>query len=173
MRQHRLGVTLTTALLVLVATTWGCDGDDDLVPTNIEGDSPGECSDGADNDSDGRYDCDDPDCWTDPDCTGADDEEGQQLTSTFMDYLIPTINEVPMTEKAALVTPSPFSPLGAKGVGEGAIHATPAAMMAAINDALQPFGVRATEVPAAPKTRRRKPRWMLLSVRVSASRGCA
>ena len=78
------------------------------------------------------------------------DEEGQLLTSTFMDYLLPTINEVPMTEKAALVTPSPFTPLGAKGVGEGAIHTTPAAIMCAITDALTPLGVRATEVPASP-----------------------
>ncbi|MFQ5477436.1 MAG: xanthine dehydrogenase family protein molybdopterin-binding subunit [Candidatus Binatia bacterium] len=78
------------------------------------------------------------------------DEQGQLLTSTFMDYLIPTINEVPMTEKRALVTPSPFTPLGAKGVGEGAIHTTPAAVMCAINDALLPHGLRATEVPASP-----------------------
>ena len=78
------------------------------------------------------------------------DEAGQLLTSTFMDYLLPTIFEVPMTEKAALVTPSPFTPLGAKGCGEGAIHTTPAALMCAINDALSPLGVRATEVPASP-----------------------
>ena len=76
--------------------------------------------------------------------------EGQLLTSTFMDYLLPTINEVPMTEKAALVTPSPFAPLGAKGCGEGAIHAAPAAVMCAVNDALAPLGVLATEVPATP-----------------------
>ena len=77
-------------------------------------------------------------------------EEGQLLTSTFMDYLIPTIYEVPMTEKAALCTPSPFTPLGAKGCGEGAIHITPAAVMCAITDALEPFGVRALELPASP-----------------------
>jgi len=59
------------------------------------------------------------------------DDDGQPLTSTFMDYLLPTIHEVPMTEKAALVTPSPFTPLGAKGAGEGAIHTTPAAIMCA------------------------------------------
>jgi len=78
------------------------------------------------------------------------DEEGQLLTCTFMDYLLPTIREVPMAEKAALVTPSPFTPLGAKGCGEGAIHAAPAAVMCAVNDALAPLGVLATEVPATP-----------------------
>jgi CO/xanthine dehydrogenase Mo-binding subunit len=88
------------------------------------------------------------------------DEEAQLLTSTFMDYLLPTIHEVPMTEKAALVTPSPFTPLGAKGAGEGAIHTTPAAIMCAINDALLPLGVRTTEVPASPKRL-----WTLLQAR--------
>jgi CO/xanthine dehydrogenase Mo-binding subunit len=78
------------------------------------------------------------------------DDEGQLLTSTFMDYLLPTIHEVPMPEKIALVTPSPFTPLGAKGVGEGAMHTTPAAIMCAITDALAPLGVRAREVPASP-----------------------
>ncbi len=78
------------------------------------------------------------------------DDEGQLLTSTFMDYLLPTIYEVPMPEKVALVTPSPFTPLGAKGVGESAMHTTPAAIMCAITDALAPLGVRAREVPASP-----------------------
>jgi CO/xanthine dehydrogenase Mo-binding subunit len=78
------------------------------------------------------------------------DEEGQILTSSFMDYLLPTINEVPHTEKEVVETPSPFTPLGAKGCGEGAMHTTPAAILSAINDALAPLGVQATEVPASP-----------------------
>ena len=78
------------------------------------------------------------------------DEGGQLLSASFMDYLLPGIHEVPVTEKEVLVTPSPFTPLGAKGVGEGAIHTAPAATMCAINDALVPFGVRANEVPATP-----------------------
>jgi CO/xanthine dehydrogenase Mo-binding subunit len=78
------------------------------------------------------------------------DENAQLLTSTYADYLLPTIYEVPMTEKRALVTPSPFTPLGAKGVGEAAIHTTPAAVMCAISDALAPLGIQAHEVPASP-----------------------
>jgi len=78
------------------------------------------------------------------------DADAQPLTATFMDYLIPTINEIPPTEKAEVVTPSPFTPLGAKGCGEGAIHTTPAAVMCAVNDALAPLGTMAREVPAAP-----------------------
>ncbi len=76
-------------------------------------------------------------------------EEGQPLASTFMDYLVPTIHEIPIPEKAAIVTPSPVAPLGAKGCGEGAIHTAPAAVMCAINDALTPFDVMAREVPAS------------------------
>jgi CO/xanthine dehydrogenase Mo-binding subunit len=78
------------------------------------------------------------------------DENAQLLTSTYADYLLPTVYEVPMTEKRAIVTPSPFTPLGAKGVGEAAIHTTPAAVMCAISDALAPLGIQAHEVPASP-----------------------
>lgn len=78
------------------------------------------------------------------------DEQGQILTSSYMDYLIPTIYEVPATEKGIVVTPSPFTPLGAKGCGEGAMHTTPAVILSAINDALAPMGARATEIPATP-----------------------
>jgi CO/xanthine dehydrogenase Mo-binding subunit len=79
------------------------------------------------------------------------DDQGQLLSSTLMDYLLPGIHEVPMAEKAELVTPSPFTPLGAKGMGEAAMLTTQAAMMSAINDALAPLGVRATETPASPE----------------------
>ena len=37
---------------------------------DYEGDEPGECTDGADNDRDGKWDCDDPDCAGSPDCAG-------------------------------------------------------------------------------------------------------
>ena len=70
------------------------------------------------------------------------DDEAQPLTASFMDYLMPTIHEVPAIEKTDVVTPSPFTPLGAKGCGEGAIHTTPAVVMCALNDALAPLGVR-------------------------------
>ena len=44
-----------------------------------------------------------------------------------------------------------MAPLGAKGCGEGALHIAPAVIMNAVNDALVPLGVRATETPASPK----------------------
>jgi CO/xanthine dehydrogenase Mo-binding subunit len=78
------------------------------------------------------------------------DDGGQLVTSTFMDYLLPTIYEVPVPLKAELVTPSPFTALGAKGMGEGAIHTAPAAIVSAINDALVPLNIRARETPVTP-----------------------
>ena len=78
------------------------------------------------------------------------DEGAQPLTTSFMDYLMPTVFDAPKIEMVAVVTPSPFTPLGAKGCGEGAIHTTPAAVMCAINDALAPLGTSAREVPASP-----------------------
>ncbi len=77
-------------------------------------------------------------------------DDAQPLASTFMDYLLPTVSEVPITEKGEVVTPSPFTPLGAKGCGEGAIHTTPAVIVCAINDALSPLGVQVRETPASP-----------------------
>ena len=78
------------------------------------------------------------------------DDECQPLVTNYMNYLMPTASDVPMAVKGEVVTPSPFTPLGAKGCGEGAIHATPSAIMCAINDALAPHGKQATEVPASP-----------------------
>jgi CO/xanthine dehydrogenase Mo-binding subunit len=78
------------------------------------------------------------------------DREGQRLSSTFMDYLLPTATDVPAAEKVAVTTPSPVTPLGVKGAGEGAIHTTPAALYCAVNDALSPLGVRLDELPMTP-----------------------
>ncbi|MFT5695970.1 MAG: CO/xanthine dehydrogenase Mo-binding subunit [Myxococcota bacterium] len=78
------------------------------------------------------------------------DEDGQPLVTNYMTYLMPTASDVPLAVKGEVVTPSPFTPLGAKGCGEGAIHTTPATVLCAINDALAPLGKQATEVPASP-----------------------
>lgn len=78
------------------------------------------------------------------------DENANPLVTTFADYLMPSIHEVPITQRDFTVTPSPVTPLGAKGCGEGAMHTTPAAIACAINDALAPLGVEITETPASP-----------------------
>jgi aerobic carbon-monoxide dehydrogenase large subunit len=78
------------------------------------------------------------------------DEEGQLLTGTFLDYLVPTAMELPPIETVHLEYPSPRNPLGIKGLGEGGAISPPAAIANAIDDALAPFGVRVCETPASP-----------------------
>ncbi|MFZ0625417.1 MAG: xanthine dehydrogenase family protein molybdopterin-binding subunit [Acidimicrobiia bacterium] len=64
------------------------------------------------------------------------DGDGNLVTSSFMDYLIPAANTLPMFDLDGTVTPTPTNPLGAKGIGEaGAIGATPA-IVNAVCDAL-------------------------------------
>jgi aerobic carbon-monoxide dehydrogenase large subunit len=78
------------------------------------------------------------------------DEEGQLLTGTLMDYLVPTAMEVPSLETVHLEYPSPRNPLGAKGLGEGGAISPPAAIANAVEDALAPFGVTVREAPLTP-----------------------
>jgi len=78
------------------------------------------------------------------------DEQGQLLTGTFMDYLVPTAMELPAIETVHLEYPSPRNPLGVKGIGEGGAISPPAAIANAVEDALAPFGVRVTRAPLGP-----------------------
>ncbi|BBM74081.1 aerobic carbon-monoxide dehydrogenase large subunit [Rhodothermus marinus] len=78
------------------------------------------------------------------------DEEGNILTGSFMDYLLPTAVETPRWETARTVTPSPHHPLGAKGVGESATVGAPAAIVNAVVDALSPYGVTHIDIPITP-----------------------
>jgi carbon-monoxide dehydrogenase large subunit len=80
------------------------------------------------------------------------DEQGQLLTGTFMDYLVPTAMELPPIETVHLEYPSPRNPLGVKGIGEGGAISPPAALANAVEDALSPFGVRVTRAPLGPST---------------------
>jgi aerobic carbon-monoxide dehydrogenase large subunit len=77
------------------------------------------------------------------------DDDGNPLSSTFVDYLLPTATEVPPIEFGHIEIPGPGVG-GYKGVGEGgAIGSTPA-VINAINDALAPLGVTLTRLPASP-----------------------
>jgi carbon-monoxide dehydrogenase large subunit len=78
------------------------------------------------------------------------DAQGQLLTGTFMDYLVPTAMELPPIETVHLEYPSPRNPLGIKGVGEGGAISPPAALANAVEDALAPFGARVTRTPLSP-----------------------
>jgi CO/xanthine dehydrogenase Mo-binding subunit len=79
------------------------------------------------------------------------DEEGQLLTSTFMDYRLPSVEEVPELELEHIITPNPFTPLGAKGAGETGMLGPPPALCNAVEDALSPLGVKIRETPLTPE----------------------
>ncbi len=74
-------------------------------------------------------------------------EEGQLITNTFMDYLKPTAMEAVNMLVEHTEHPSPFTETGAKGVGEGSAALSPVAIANAIEDALQPLGVRIRDLP--------------------------
>ncbi|MSR13589.1 MAG: xanthine dehydrogenase family protein molybdopterin-binding subunit [Gammaproteobacteria bacterium] len=78
------------------------------------------------------------------------DEQGQPLTTSFMDYLLPSAPDVPFIEIGHLETPSPHVPGGFKGCGEGGAIAPFGALANAVSDALAPFGVRVAELPITP-----------------------
>ncbi len=81
-----LRATGAAAALAVAGLLWACGAggdDDDDEPTEFEGDAAGECSDAADNDQDGLFDCADPDCAGAPNCTGGgDDDAGDDDSAT-------------------------------------------------------------------------------------------
>ena len=77
------------------------------------------------------------------------DEDGNPVTTTFMDYLLPTASDVPLIEYGHVETPSQ-GPGGFKGVGEGGAIGAPPAVVNAVADALSPFGVSLTRLPLTP-----------------------
>src|SRR5437667_12305934 len=78
------------------------------------------------------------------------DDGAQPLTTTFADYLLPSATEVPNIEVKFAEFPSPLNPLGVKGVGESGCVPAAGAIVAAIENALAPFGVRIAEYPVTP-----------------------
>ncbi|MCZ6806034.1 MAG: aerobic carbon-monoxide dehydrogenase large subunit, partial [Deltaproteobacteria bacterium] len=78
------------------------------------------------------------------------DENGQNLTGTLADYLVPTAVESPKWELGKTITPSPHHPIGAKGVGESATVGAPPAIANAVVDALWHLGVRNIDIPITP-----------------------
>ena len=74
-------------------------------------------------------------------------DDGSFLSGTFADYLVPTACEVPEPEILHMETPSPFTPLGAKGAAEGNNMTTPVCLANAVCDAL---GVTDIDLPLTP-----------------------
>jgi CO/xanthine dehydrogenase Mo-binding subunit len=79
-------------------------------------------------------------------------DDGQMLSGTFMDYLLPSAFEMPDRVTVAILeeTPTPLNPLGVKGAGEGGTSGAGAAIANAVADALQPLGVEITALPLSP-----------------------
>jgi aerobic carbon-monoxide dehydrogenase large subunit len=79
------------------------------------------------------------------------DDDGNPLTGNFADYSFISAAELPSFDVVHQETPTPYNPLGAKGVGEsGTIGSTPA-VQSAVVDALAHLGVRHLDMPATPE----------------------
>lgn len=78
------------------------------------------------------------------------DENGRMIARTLNDYQLPNMLSAPPISVVHLETPSPVTPLGTKGVGEGGCIGTSATLMAAVEDALSHLGVKVTETPLTP-----------------------
>ena len=79
------------------------------------------------------------------------DGNGQPLTSTFADYVVPGPVELPAMRIEHTESLSPYTRHGIKGIGEGAAIAPAGAVVNAINDALEPLNVEIGEIPATPR----------------------
>jgi aerobic carbon-monoxide dehydrogenase large subunit len=77
--------------------------------------------------------------------------EGQPLTGSFLDYMIPVADDVPAITMDIRETPSPTNPLGVKGIGELPTVAAPVAVANAVLDALSSLGVRHLDIPLTPE----------------------
>ena len=73
--------------------------------------------------------------------------DGQFLSGTFVDYVMPSVFEVPHIKDVEHCTPSPLTSHGQKGSGEGGYLGAPAALACAVNDALEPKGLSLHELP--------------------------
>jgi 3-oxo-Delta1-steroid hydratase/dehydrogenase large subunit len=91
-------------------------------------------------------------------------EDGQMMSQSFMDYLLPSSHEVPKIEIVHHCTPSPFTVLGQKGSGESGYLGAPAAIASAINDAVSSLGISFDKLPI---------RLTAISDAVAAARGSA
>ena len=78
------------------------------------------------------------------------DETGQRLTGSLMDYALPAAADLPSFDIGHRETPSPLTPGGYKGMGEGGTIGAPAAIANAVADAVAPLGVAVTALPILP-----------------------
>ncbi|HEY4910708.1 MAG TPA: xanthine dehydrogenase family protein molybdopterin-binding subunit, partial [Methylomirabilota bacterium] len=79
------------------------------------------------------------------------DEQGQLLTGTMMDYLVPMAAEMPEIVVGHVETPTAYAEGGFKGAGEAGTAGAPGAVLNAVNDALAPLRARVTAQPITPE----------------------
>ena len=78
-------------------------------------------------------------------------DDAQPLTTNLGEYLLPLATDMPRVEAHHMETPSPLNPLGVKGAGEGGTIGSIAAIISAVEHALEPYGVHITETPIEPQ----------------------
>ena len=79
------------------------------------------------------------------------DEDGNLLTGSLVDYIVPTATDLPMFELGRTVTPTDINPLGVKGIGEAGTIGSAHTVVNAVCDALEPLGVKHIDMPLRPK----------------------
>jgi carbon-monoxide dehydrogenase large subunit len=79
------------------------------------------------------------------------DDNAQPVSTNFGEYLLPLATDVPRVDLVHFETPSPLNPLGVKGAGEGGTIPAIAAIISAVENALEPFGVSIAEAPITPQ----------------------
>ena len=79
------------------------------------------------------------------------DEQGNLTTSSLVQYLVPSANEIPTVRLGHIETPSTTNPLGVKGIGEAGTIASPPAVVNAVEDAIAHLGVTTLQKPASPE----------------------
>ncbi len=79
------------------------------------------------------------------------DAQGQPLTVSLADYLLPTAHDVPRIEIHHMESPTPLNPLGVKGAAESGTIGAPAAIVSAIEDALAPLKIEINQLPVTPQ----------------------
>ena len=79
------------------------------------------------------------------------DADGQLVTGSLMDYAVPHADDLPMFTTDQTVTPTPFNPMGAKGIGEAATIGSTPAIVNAVVDALKTFGIKHLDMPLKPE----------------------
>jgi aerobic carbon-monoxide dehydrogenase large subunit len=79
------------------------------------------------------------------------DGEGQILSASLVDYVVPSAAEIPVIEVAHIETGTPDNVGGFRGLGEGGTIGAPAAVANAVADALAPLGIEVLELPVTPE----------------------